>query len=293
MFAKVSKKVVAVGLVAAMAVTTATVASDDTASAAMKKKASVVQGKEITLKAGASATWTSSNDNIVHCQKTKGKSIKVLGIKKGTATITATAGGKKQTCKVSVKTAKKGTVIYNFAKSTNPDNHPPYKSDYDDGKGGGFKYNSFRIWLCDATFWGEKTYISPDYRGRKLSVSLTVKNSGTRTLPEMGVCFNYTKGGDTGAYPWALHVSAKKLSSKVTKDKTHKHCKIVTKAMKKGKSYTFKFTYTIPKDAVNGDTDSETGANYPIMMYIPNMKDTSPYKKGDSITVQKCVIKLA
>ena len=88
-------------------------------------------------------------------------------------------------------------------------------------------------------------------------------------------------------------VSAKKLSAKVKKDKTHKHCKIVKKAMKKGKSYTFNFTFTIPKNAVNGDTDKDTGANYPIMMYIPNMKDTSPYKEGDSITVQKCVIKVA
>lgn len=288
MFAKISKKVVAVALVAAMAVTTATVAEDNTASAAMKKKASVVQGKEVKLNAGANAKWTSSNDNIAHCQKTSGKSIKVLGIKKGTATITATAGGKKQTCKVSVKTAKKGTVIYNFAKSTDPDNHPPYKADYSE-----FKYNSFRIWLCNATFWGEKTYISPDYRGRKLSVTMKIKNTGKRTIPEMGVCFNYTKGGDTGAYPWAYHVSEKKLSAKVTKSKTHKHCKIVTKAIKKGKTHTIKFTYTIPKDAVNGDTDSETGANYPIMMYIPNMKDTSPYKDGDSITVQSCVIKLA
>ena len=107
MFAKISKKVVAVALVATMAVTTAAVASDDTASAAMKKKASVMQGKEVKLTASGSATWSSSNDNIAHCQKTKGKSIKVLGIKKGTATITATVGGKKQTCKVSVKNAKK------------------------------------------------------------------------------------------------------------------------------------------------------------------------------------------
>ena len=82
MFAKISKKVVAVALVATMAVTTAAVASDDTASAAMKKKASVMQGKEVKLTASGSATWSSSNDNIAHCQKTKGKSIKVLGITK-------------------------------------------------------------------------------------------------------------------------------------------------------------------------------------------------------------------
>ena len=43
MFAKISKKVVAVALVAAMAVTTATVASDNTASAALKKKATQLQ----------------------------------------------------------------------------------------------------------------------------------------------------------------------------------------------------------------------------------------------------------
>ncbi len=290
MFAKISKKVVAVALVAAMAFTTATVTSDSTADAALKKTATVTQGKKITLNAGTSSTWTSSDDQIVHCEKTKGKKIKVLGIKKGTATVTATASGKKQTCKVKVKNAKKGTVLYNFANSTDPDNKPPYKADYSE-----FKYNSFRIWLCNATFWGEDTYISPDYRGRKLSITLKVKNSGKRTLPEMGVCFNYTNdgGSGTGAYPWALHVSAKKLSSSVTKDKTHKYCKIVTKKMKKGKSYTFKFTFTIPKNAINGDEDSETGANYPIMMYIPNMKDSSPYKDGDSITVQKCIIKIA
>ena len=87
MFAKISKKVVAVALVAAMAVTTATVASDNTASAAMKKKATVYQGKQITLNAGKSATWTSSNDQIAHCMKKSGKSIKIWGIKAGKATI--------------------------------------------------------------------------------------------------------------------------------------------------------------------------------------------------------------
>ena len=147
MFAKISKKVVAVTLVATMAVTTATVASDDTASAAIKKKASVYQGKEIKLNAGKSAKWSSSNDNVAHCQKTSGKSIKVLGIKKGTATITATVGSKKQTCKLKVKAAKKGTVIFNFAKSTDPKNHPPFVANYKE-----FKYDSFKMWLCPATF---------------------------------------------------------------------------------------------------------------------------------------------
>ena len=46
--------------------------------------------------------------NMLTAENKKGKSIKVLGIKKGTATITATVGGKKQTCKVSVKKRKEG-----------------------------------------------------------------------------------------------------------------------------------------------------------------------------------------
>ena len=45
MFAKISKKVVAVALVATMAVTTAAVASDDTASAAMKEKRASVMAE--------------------------------------------------------------------------------------------------------------------------------------------------------------------------------------------------------------------------------------------------------
>ena len=288
MFAKISKKVVAVTLVATMAVTTATVASDDTASAAIKKKASVYQGKEIKLNAGKSAKWSSSNDNVAHCQKTSGKSIKVLGIKKGTATITATVGSKKQTCKLKVKAAKKGTVIFNFAKSTDPKNHPPFVANYKE-----FKYVSFKMWLCPATFYGEKTYISPDYRGRKLKVSMVVKNSGKRDLPELGVCFNYTKDSSGTSYPFAYHASAKKLSASVKKNKNHKYCTYKVGKIKKGKDLKINFTFTIPKTAINGDTDDKTGANYPIMMYIPNLKDSSPYKDGDQITVKKCVIKLA
>lgn len=288
MFAKISKKVIAVALVSAMAITTATVTADNTATAAIKKKATVYQGKEIKLNAGASAKWSSSNDNVAHCQKTSGKSIKVLGIKKGKATITATVGSKKQKCKVTVKAAKKGTVIFNFAKSTDPENHPPYVANYKT-----FKYDSFKMWLCPATFYGEKTYISPDYRGRKLKVDMVVKNTGKRDLPELAVCFNLTKSASVGSYPFAYHASAKKLSSAVKKNKNHKGCSYKVGKIKKGKDLKISFTYTIPKDAINGDTDDKTGANYPIMMYIPNLKDSSPYKDGDQITVKKCVIKLA
>lgn len=297
MFAKVSKKIVAVALVAVMAVTTAAVSTDNTASAAKaklnKKKATITQGKRVSLKANGKATWTSSNTDVAQVSASSGKKVQVIGCKAGKATITATVKGKKATCKVTVKAAKKGTVIYNLANETgsNPANGesyaPPFVSNYSK-----FKYNSFQIWLCQATFYGKGNYASPDWRGKKLKVSIKVKNSGKRDLPELGVCFNYTKGGTDGAYPFALHVSEKALDNKVKKDKQHRHTTYKVQKIKKGKTYTWNFTFTIPKDAMNGDKDDD-GYNYPIMMYIPNMKDTSPYKPGDEVTVMACKISLA
>lgn len=298
MFAKVSKKVVAVALVATMAVTTAAVSGESTADAAKKvsinkKSVSLAQGKSVKLTASGKAKWTSSNTAVASVSSKSGKSTKVVGVAEGSATITATVGGKKATCKVKVAAAKGGTTIYNLAKETGSDPSTgeswaaPVVCKYNE-----FKYNSFRIWLCRATLY-DPANGGVDYRGRKLNISLTVKNSGSRDLPELGVCFNYTKGGNDGAYPFALHVSEKALSSKVKNDKQHKNTTYKVQKIKKGKTYTWNFSYTIPKDAMNGDKDSTTGLNYPIMMYIPNMKDTSPYKPGDELTVLKCTIKIA
>lgn len=297
MFTKVSKKVVAVALVTAMAVTTAAVADDTTADAAgvklNKKSVSVAQSKSVKLTANAKAKWSSSNKAVATVSSASGKSTTVKGVKAGKATITATVGSKKATCKVTVTKAKSGSVIYNLAKETgsNPDTGeswaPPVVSKYET-----FKYSSFAIWLCRATLY-DPANGGVDYRGTKLKISLTVKNSGKRDLPELGVCFNYTKGGTDGSYPFALHVSQKALSSKVKKDKQHKHTTYKVQKIKKGKTYTFNFTFTIPKDAMNGDKDEETGLNYPIMMFIPNMKDSSPYKPGDAVTIKKCTIKVA
>ncbi len=296
MFAKVSKKVVAVALVAAMAVSTVVVSSDAEAAGVKlnKKKASLAQGKSVKLKCKTKAKWTTSNKAVATVSTTKAsKKCTVKAVAAGSATITATAGGKKATCKIKVKKAKAGTVVYDLAKETGSNEDtgeswaPPVECKYET-----FKYSSFAIWLCRATLY-DPANGGTDYRGRKLKVSITVKNSGKRDLPELGVCFNYTKGGTDGSYPFALHVSEKKLSSKVKGDKQHKHTTYKVQKIKKGKSYTWTFNFTIPKDAMNGDKDSETGLNYPIMMYIPNMKDSSPYKPGDAVTVQKCKISLA
>lgn len=297
MFANVSKKVVAVAMVAAMAVTTAAVTDTSTAEAAgvklNKKKVTVMQGKSVKLTANGKATWKSSKTTVAVVTSASGKSTKVKGIKAGSAKVTATVGSKKATCSVKVTKAKSGTMIYNLAKETgsNPDTGeswaPPVKCTYAD-----WKYDSFSIWLCRAVLY-DPANGGVDYRGIKLKISITIKNTGKRNLPELGVCFNNTKGGKTGSYPWALHVSEKKLAAKVSKAANHSTTKIIKQKIKKGKTYTWTFNHTIPKDAMNGDKDQETGINYPIMMYIPNLKDSCPYVEGDALTVQKCTIKVA
>ncbi len=294
MLKKISKKVLAVALVAMMAIPAVANTADAAPKAKLNlKKKTIKQGKSFTLKANKKATWASSNVNVAQVNAAEGKKVTVIASKPGKANITATIAGKKATCKVTVKKASKGTVIYNLANETgvNPETGeswaPPQVCNYNS-----FKYDSFSMWLCRATFYGQGNYASPDWRGRKLNISIKVKNSGARDLPELGVCFNYTSGGTDGAYPFALHVSEKALSKKVKGDAQHRHCKFGVKKIKKGKTYTYNFTFTIPSNAMNGDKDDD-GYNYPIMMYIPNLKDSGPYKPGDEITVLACKIKVA
>lgn len=67
-----------------------------------KSKLTIEVGRTYTLKVNGTkekVTWSSSNTKIAKVDK----SGKVTGVKKGSATITATVGGKKYTCKVTVK----------------------------------------------------------------------------------------------------------------------------------------------------------------------------------------------
>lgn len=167
--------------------------------------------------------WSSSKKTVATVSK-KGN---VKAKKAGTAKITAKAGKKKYTCKVQVQKKQriektstdrptssptptppaatptppaitptpdvpKRTLIYDYSPET------PDVCNYDE-----FKYNSFRIWLCPFTFYGEGYYETKDYRGKKLHYELTIKNSGARDLPVLDVCFNYTY---PTAYPTAYRV---------------------------------------------------------------------------------------
>ena len=309
MFSKVTKKFVAVALVLALAVATATVAPSESSAAKKlklnKKKISLNAGKTATLKANVKAKFTSSKPKVASVSTKKAaKKVTVRGLSKGTTTITAKAGKTKATCKVTVKAAAKGTVIYDLAKETGSDDstgkswRAPFVANY--GKAtsssSAFKYSSFAIWLCRATFY-DPANGGVDYRGKKLHCDLTFKNSGKRDLPELGFCFNYTKGGTDGSYPFALHISEKGFNNpegkKVAKDKHHKHAKLVKAKIKKGKTYNYSFDFTIPADAMNGDKDDKTGLNYPIMFYCANLKDSGVYKPGDEVTILKCKFTVA
>ena len=307
MFSKVSKKIVAGTLVMAVALSCASVSAPEASAAAKlnKKKLSLtVGGKDATLKASAKAKWSTSNKQVAAI-KASGKTCKVTAIGKGSCTITAKVGSEKLTCKVKVAAAAAGTVIYDLAKETGSDPESgesfaaPIKCPYSD-----FKYNGFRIWLCRAVFY-DPANGGKDYRGKKINISVTVKNSGKHDLAELGFCFNYTSGG-AAAYPFAYHVIDSKLRAQIAKktgqkwslasvkkDKTHKGATVKEAKIKKGKTYTYNFSYTIPKNAMNGDKDPDTNINYPIMFYIPNLKDNCPYQTGDEITVLKAKFTVA
>ncbi len=306
MFSKFSKKFVAVALVLAVAFSCASIAAPDASAAKAKlnkKSISLTAGdKSVTLTASAKAKWATSN-KAVAAIKASGKKCTVTGVAKGSATITATIGKEKVTCKVKVAAPKSGKVIYDLAKETGSDPSTgeswaaPCKSPYSE-----FKYNGFRIWLCRATFY-DPANGGVDYRGKKINISITVKNSGKNDLAELGFCFNYTS---PQTYPFAYHVIDSKLRASIAKKAKKSWSfnkvkaaekkyggKTVEGKIKKGKTYTYNFSFTIPKNAMNGDKDPDTNINYPIMFYIPNLKDNCPYQNGDEITVLKAKFTLA
>lgn len=312
MFSKISKKIVAGTLVTAVVLTSATVTAPDEAAAAKKaklnkKSVTLDAGKTVVLSANAKAKWSTSDKSKASISTTSGKKCTVKGIAQGNCTITAKVGKSTATCKVKVNGPKAGTVIYDLAKERGSDSKtgesfaPPVKCNYST-----FKYSSYAIWQCRAVFSDPGNSDAVDYRGKKIRISVTVKNSGKNDLAELGFCFNYTKGGSDGAYPFAYHMINSKLRAQIAKkagkkwslkqvkkDNLHKHAKVEEGTFKKGQTKTFTFDFTIPSDAVNGDKDPDTGENYPIMFYIPNLKDNPPYQDGDEITITKATFKLA
>lgn len=261
----------------------------------------VTQGKTAKLKlktptgmSNEKVTWTSSRTSVAKVTVIRRRSVKVYGIHAGKTVITAKSKKKTARCKVTVNAVKKGTVLYNLEKErgknvdTGESLAPPIVCDYKS-----FRYNTYAIWICPFSFY-DPSGISADFRGQKIKVSLTVQNTGARDLPELGVCFNYANGC-SGEYPYGLHISSKILPARIRSDSRHKNAAMHIQNIAKGKTYTWNFTYTIPKKAQHLTTVSgSTGSiSLPITIYISNLRDESVYRPGDEITVRKCVIRTA
>ena len=71
-----------------------------------KTKKTLIVGKSFTLtlkNATKKFTWTTSNKNVAKLVSVKKNSVKIKGVKAGTATVTAKIGSKKLKCKITVK----------------------------------------------------------------------------------------------------------------------------------------------------------------------------------------------
>lgn len=274
----VMKKLTSFALVLALAITTIFTFSAKDASAAVKAKSIKVTNASSfkTLKVGSSATiytkvtpskakpkitFKSSKPSVVAVSK-KGK-VTAKGAGKAVITI-KTNNGKK--CSVTITVTTKEAVIYDMNKDKG-DNGPK-------NNGAGFektikclyatyKYNWGAIWLCNAVFvWnssidgfksGDKAV---DYRGKAIHFTGEYMFTGKHTLTEVCAALNYTK---PEAYP---------IINQQTNVEPNKWVKV-------------DFTYTIPKDAENGDKNDETGKNYPIMFYYAWKTTNGNYQTGD------------
>ena len=71
-----------------------------------KTKKTLIVGKSFTLtlkNATKKFTWTTSNKNVAKLISVKKNSVKIKGVKAGTATVTVKIGSKKLKCKITVK----------------------------------------------------------------------------------------------------------------------------------------------------------------------------------------------
>jgi len=117
----VSKKVLAIVLaVACMVAFTPAMAFTSSAHAAAWKvsptKATVYVGKYKTLKSTKTAKWTSSKKSVAKLTASKGKTVKVKGVKAGKATIKVTYKGTTKKIAITVKKAITGVTVTGTAK---------------------------------------------------------------------------------------------------------------------------------------------------------------------------------
>lgn len=187
-----------------------------------------------------------------------------------------------------------------------------------------FVESTFKIWECPFVFYDQTN--GADLRGKQLQVELTLKNSGKRNLPELGIGFNYTY---PQVYPFAYYAYEKEtITMKSPVAPTHEYCEenyqgwcdtpeeyyemlydeyleiledyngkfekavMEQRQMLPGESINIKFNCIIPEDAFCGDKNPETGLNHPIRVYIFKIGngEECPYVEGDAITISGCKV---
>ena len=206
-------------------------------------------------------TWSSSDKSVATVKKGV-----VKGLKAGTTTITVKSrNGKTDTFKVTVKkkdgpsaSKKPGPTLapgfiydmtgYNAdVANTTYKGYKCLKSLYSE-----YKYNYGGIWMMYASLYDGKKI---DYRGKKIKVTGYYMHTGDNPLKEVCLAINATK---PEAYPI------------IQKDSN-----VAPNVWKK-----VDVTFTLNKNAYNGDTDDE-GNNYSIYLYYAWKTDNGDYENND------------
>ncbi len=216
--------------------------------------------------ATAKVTWTSSKKAVATVDAIGN----VKGKKAGTTTITAkTDNGKSAKFKVKVTAVAKvapGTVLWDQSKEKDKAKREVL-SLYNE-----YKYDVSSIWLCPFNLYyqgGDKDVgEAVNHLGRTLRFQGQFQMVGGPPAEELLIQLNYTQ---PKAYP---------IVWQTNKDK---------EKVEPGKWKKFNFTFTLPKNAVNGDKDSETGLNWPILLYIANKpNNTMIYQPGNDFKIKNC-----
>ncbi len=253
--------------------------------------------------------WSSSNSKVVSVKKKNVNQATITAVANGTATITAVAAPnskvdkKTVTCTITVK----GTPVATPKPTAKPKpTYPPgvvYEQKYDvtrwydpataaTSENGhahdGYKNNSFAIWMVgffeNQYSTNEDTYNEgvygpalDDYKGKPLNVKGEFKYDGTN---QKTVLFqiNYTQPSD---YPilWKWEKGASKAANEYAKELSISGIN-GSDNVDAGKWTNLNVTFTIPKNAVNGDKDDASGENFGIYLYFPN-------KPGGALTYVK------
>ncbi len=284
-------------------------AMQDSTSKAMTS-ASLRPGETLVLKAAinnnaAGSTtnqtvkWTSSNAKVAKVKKKNTNQATVTAMGEGEATITAVVAPNsktdKKTITCTIKVAGKPVPTATPKATEKPkETAAPTQTPgivynqkyevtrwYNEGTNqghayDGYKNNSFAIWMVGffdnqySTKEDDLMAYGPDltrYRGIPLTMTGQFMYEGTAQKTIL-LQVNYTKPVD---YPimWKWEAGASKAANEYAKGLSISGIN-GSEAAGPDEWHDVKVTFTVPKDAVNGDKDEATGKNFGIYTYFPN-----------------------